>query len=72
MYTSLAEIQVQREEEIARNPISNPEADILQTPTETLYQVMLHYFIFSLLLFSSSCYYVIFVLFLLLTVSVIY
>ncbi|KAF4523407.1 hypothetical protein B566_EDAN007878 [Ephemera danica] len=41
MYTSLSEIQVQREEEIARNPISNPEAEILQTPTEALYQAML-------------------------------
>jgi hypothetical protein len=40
MYTSLSEIQVQREEEIARNPISNPESEIMQTPTEALYQVI--------------------------------
>ncbi|KAG8236348.1 hypothetical protein J437_LFUL016770 [Ladona fulva] len=40
MYTSLAEVQVQREEELARNPISNPEVDVPLTPVEVLYQAM--------------------------------
>ncbi|XP_046392923.1 striatin-interacting protein 1 isoform X2 [Ischnura elegans] len=41
MYTSLAEVQVQREEELARNPVSNPEVDVPLTPVEVLYQAML-------------------------------
>lgn len=41
MYTSLAEIQIQKEEEIARNPMSTEEPLIRQTPTEILYQAML-------------------------------
>ncbi|XP_076236978.1 striatin interacting protein isoform X2 [Calliopsis andreniformis] len=41
MYTSLAEVQIQKEEEIARNPLSTPEPPIRQTPTEILYQAML-------------------------------
>ncbi|XP_066998245.2 striatin-interacting protein 1 homolog [Anabrus simplex] len=41
MYTSLAEIQIQKEEDIARNPISNPELNVPLTPTEILYQGML-------------------------------
>lgn len=41
MYTSLAEVQIQKEEEIARNPMSTPEPPICQTPTEILYQAML-------------------------------
>ena len=41
MYTSLAEIQIQKEEEIARNPMSTEEPMIRQTPTEILYQAML-------------------------------
>ncbi|XP_043461418.1 striatin-interacting protein 1 [Leptopilina heterotoma] len=41
MYTSLAEIQIQKEEEIARNPMSTEEPTIRQTPTEILYQAML-------------------------------
>ncbi|XP_071453332.1 striatin-interacting protein 1 homolog isoform X2 [Hetaerina americana] len=40
MYTSLAEVQVQREEELARNPVSNPEIDVPMTPVEILYQAM--------------------------------
>lgn len=41
MYTSLAEVQIQKEEEITRNPMSTPEPPIRQTPTEILYQAML-------------------------------
>ncbi|XP_046994874.1 striatin-interacting protein 1 [Schistocerca americana] len=41
MYTSLAEIQIQKEEEIARNPLSTVEPPIPMTPTEVLYQGML-------------------------------
>jgi len=41
MYKSLAELQIQREEEIARNPVTNKESDVVQTPTEILYQAML-------------------------------
>ncbi|XP_014209420.1 striatin-interacting protein 1 [Copidosoma floridanum] len=41
MYTSLAEIQIQKEEEIAKNPISTQEPTIRQTATEILYQAML-------------------------------
>ncbi|KAJ8951417.1 hypothetical protein NQ318_006846 [Aromia moschata] len=41
VYTSLAELQVQKEEEIARNPISTSEGEIELTPTEILYQAML-------------------------------
>ncbi|XP_012252405.1 striatin-interacting protein 1 homolog [Athalia rosae] len=41
MYTSLAELQVQKEEEIARNPMSTPEPMPRQTPTEILYQATL-------------------------------
>lgn len=41
MYTSLSEIQIQKEEEIARNPMSTEEPTIRQTPTEILYQAML-------------------------------
>lgn len=40
-YISLADIQIKREEEIARNPISNAEKDIQNTPTEMLYQAIL-------------------------------
>ncbi|XP_071449896.1 striatin-interacting protein 1 homolog [Hetaerina americana] len=40
MYTSLAEVQVQREEELVRNPVSNPEIDVPMTPVEILYQAM--------------------------------
>ncbi|XP_044741367.1 striatin-interacting protein 1 homolog isoform X2 [Chrysoperla carnea] len=41
MYTSLSEIQIQTEEEIARNPMSASEGEIIQTPTEILYQAIL-------------------------------
>lgn len=41
MYTSLAEIQIRKEEEIARNPMSTVEPPLRQTPTEILYQAML-------------------------------
>uniref|UniRef100_A0A6P7FVY9 Striatin-interacting protein 1 n=1 Tax=Diabrotica virgifera virgifera TaxID=50390 RepID=A0A6P7FVY9_DIAVI len=41
IYLSLSEIQVQKEEEIARNPISTSEGEIELTPTEILYQAML-------------------------------
>lgn len=42
MYTSLAEMQVQREEEIAKHPLSAAEGEIVMNPTEALYQAMLH------------------------------
>lgn len=41
MYTSLAEIQIQKEEEMARNPMSTLEPVPRQTPTEILYQAIL-------------------------------
>jgi Domain of unknown function (DUF3402) len=41
MYKSLAELQIQREEEIACNPVTNKETEVMQTPTEILYQAML-------------------------------
>ncbi|KAF2879632.1 hypothetical protein ILUMI_26545 [Ignelater luminosus] len=41
MYTSLAELQIQAEEAIARNPLSNIEEEIEATPVEILYQAML-------------------------------
>uniref|UniRef100_U5EY75 Far11/STRP C-terminal domain-containing protein n=1 Tax=Corethrella appendiculata TaxID=1370023 RepID=U5EY75_9DIPT len=41
MYVSLADIQIKKEEEIARNPISTIESEIIMTPTEILYQAIL-------------------------------
>uniref|UniRef100_A0ABD2WM86 Far11/STRP C-terminal domain-containing protein n=1 Tax=Trichogramma kaykai TaxID=54128 RepID=A0ABD2WM86_9HYME len=41
MYTSLAEVQILKEEEIAKNPLSTKEPFIRDTPTEILYQAML-------------------------------
>ncbi|CAH0562654.1 unnamed protein product [Brassicogethes aeneus] len=41
VYTSLAELQIQKEEEMARNPLSTSEGEIDMTPTEILYQAML-------------------------------
>ncbi|KAL6425338.1 hypothetical protein ACFW04_009504 [Cataglyphis niger] len=41
MYTSLAEIQIRKEEEIARNPMSTSEPPLRLTPTEILYQAIL-------------------------------
>ena len=39
MYLSLTEIQIQREEDITRHPVSRGNEDISLTPTEILYQV---------------------------------
>ena len=39
MYRSLSEVQIEREEDIARHPVSRPEGPVLQTPAELLYQV---------------------------------
>jgi len=41
VYKSLAETQIKREEEIASNPLSRPEVEVEQTPSEILYQAML-------------------------------
>lgn len=41
MYTSLSDVHIRKEEEIARNPMTNVEVDIPMTPTEILYQAML-------------------------------
>ncbi|XP_076262128.1 striatin interacting protein isoform X2 [Rhynchophorus ferrugineus] len=41
VYTSLAELQIQKEEEIARNPMSTKEDEVELTPAEILYQAML-------------------------------
>lgn len=41
MYKSLAEVQIEREEDIAKNPISRPERGVEQTPAELLYHSML-------------------------------
>lgn len=41
MYTSLAELQIQMEETITRNPMSNSEETIPSCPAELLYQAML-------------------------------
>lgn len=41
IYTSLSEIQVRKETEIACNPMSTSEGDIEQTPAEILYHAML-------------------------------
>lgn len=41
LYVSLSEVQVKREEEIAKNPLSKPEADVESTPSERLYHAML-------------------------------
>ena len=39
MYRSLSEVQIEREDDIARHPVSRPEAEVPQTPAELLYQV---------------------------------
>ena len=39
MYRSLSEVQIEREEDIARHPVSRPEGSVPQTPAELLYQV---------------------------------
>jgi len=41
MYLSLTEIQIQREEDINRNPVSKGVEDLVLTPSEILYQAML-------------------------------
>lgn len=41
MYTSLSDIHIKREEEIARNPLVNVETEIPMTPAEILYQAIL-------------------------------
>lgn len=41
VYISLADIQIKREDEIARNPISLTGSDIKVTSTEILYQAIL-------------------------------
>ena len=41
IYKSLAEVQIKREDEIASNPLSRPEVEVDQTPSEILYQAML-------------------------------
>lgn len=41
MYTSLADIQIKKEEDIARNPISTHEGSIDETPAEILYEAIL-------------------------------
>lgn len=41
MYISLSDIQIKKEEEIARNPLSAAEKEIQNTPTEMLYQAIL-------------------------------
>lgn len=39
MYQSLTEVQIQREEDINKNPISKGQEEIPLTPAEILYQV---------------------------------
>ncbi|XP_053676051.1 striatin-interacting protein 1 homolog [Anopheles nili] len=41
MYVSLADVQIRREDEVNRNPLSTAEDEILLTPTEILYQALL-------------------------------
>nr|CAG4635973.1 EOG090X01YQ [Eubosmina coregoni]SVE69657.1 EOG090X01YQ [Eubosmina coregoni] len=41
MYLSLTEVQIQREEDINKNPISKGQEEIMLTPSEILYQAML-------------------------------
>ncbi|GAB0091706.1 striatin-interacting protein 1 homolog [Sergentomyia squamirostris] len=41
MYISLADVQIKKEEEIARNPVSTSEGEIEMTPAEILYQAIL-------------------------------
>lgn len=53
IYTSLAEIQIQQEEEIAKSPISVKEPPIILTATEILYQVIVYFGILKI--YSSHC-----------------
>ncbi|XP_033744924.1 LOW QUALITY PROTEIN: striatin-interacting protein 1-like [Pecten maximus] len=41
LYISLTELQIKREEEIAKNPLSQPEKEVPNSPVEILFQAML-------------------------------
>ncbi|KAJ8301772.1 hypothetical protein KUTeg_020759 [Tegillarca granosa] len=41
LYISLTEIQIKREEEIAKNPLSKAEQELISSPVESLYQALL-------------------------------
>ncbi|KAG1663657.1 Striatin-interacting protein 1 [Nymphon striatum] len=41
IYESLSEVQIKREEEISKNPVSKHEKEVEETPTEILYSIML-------------------------------
>ncbi|XP_076394025.1 striatin interacting protein isoform X2 [Megachile rotundata] len=41
MYTSLAEVQIQKEDQMLRNPVTTPRFPIRQTPTEIVYHAIL-------------------------------
>ncbi|XP_052213602.1 striatin-interacting protein 1 homolog isoform X2 [Dreissena polymorpha] len=41
LYVSLSELQIKREEDIAKNPLSQPETDVPNTPAEVLFQAIL-------------------------------
>ena len=41
MYVSLTEMQIQREEDINKNPVSKGHEEVALTPAEVLYQAML-------------------------------
>uniref|UniRef100_A0A2C9JZT9 Far11/STRP C-terminal domain-containing protein n=1 Tax=Biomphalaria glabrata TaxID=6526 RepID=A0A2C9JZT9_BIOGL len=41
LHISLSEVQIKREEEIAKNPLSLPELEVESTPAEKLYHAML-------------------------------
>jgi len=41
LYTSLADVQIKREEEITRNPLTKGEEEVPLNPTESLYQAIL-------------------------------
>lgn len=48
VYVSLSEKQIKLEEEMTRNPLSHPELEVPQTPSEILYQVSLSLLLSSL------------------------
>lgn len=41
MYVSLSEVQIKREDEMTKHPLSQKEVNIPSTPVEVLYQAML-------------------------------
>lgn len=41
LFISLSEVQIKREEEIAKNPLSKPETEVENSPPERLYHAML-------------------------------